>query len=315
MSIRNYVHVTVTALVISAIGFGANAQQSKLPPCVGTDYSKWTNCFGKAAAPKGGQYVGEWKNGKPEGKGVMTYADGEKYVGELKDGVQNGTGTFTYPDGRKYVGEWKDGSYSKGTFSFRDGELYVGEWKNGKPDGKGTFTNSSGKYIGEWRDGNKNGQGIDYTAKGAVEYSGLFKDGKRVENKQQTAQAAPAKQPQSQPTAGGDIDKNIGGCFTVVGTRMMRKLEVNSWQKSQYDKHVGRFSAITKFLREACEDSKGNISNNCARQKLSSKDFNFLQGYHEATAIMARPDDPTRFKNIEMAAMQFCGPVSLVDPP
>ena len=56
-----------------------------------------------------------------------------KYVGEFKDGKPNGQGTLTTPDGRKYVGEWKNGKeHGHGTFIFPDGTKYVGEWKNGK---------------------------------------------------------------------------------------------------------------------------------------------------------------------------------------
>ena len=42
-------------------------------------------------------YKGEWKNGKPNGLGVMTYPDGHKYVGEFKDGTPNGYGTHNLP--------------------------------------------------------------------------------------------------------------------------------------------------------------------------------------------------------------------------
>ena len=37
-----------------------------------------------------------------------TWSDGSKYVGEFKEGLPNGQGTLTSPDGRKYVGEFKD---------------------------------------------------------------------------------------------------------------------------------------------------------------------------------------------------------------
>ena len=37
-----------------------------------------------------------------------TWSDGSKYVGEFKEGLPNGRGTLTSPDGRKYVGEFKD---------------------------------------------------------------------------------------------------------------------------------------------------------------------------------------------------------------
>ena len=38
-------------------------------------------------------YKGEWKNGKPNGLGVITYRDGHKYLGEFKDGKKHGQGT------------------------------------------------------------------------------------------------------------------------------------------------------------------------------------------------------------------------------
>jgi hypothetical protein len=34
----------------------------------------------------GREYVGIYKDGEPDGQGVLTYADGEKYIGEYKDG-------------------------------------------------------------------------------------------------------------------------------------------------------------------------------------------------------------------------------------
>ena len=32
----------------------------------------------------------------------------KKYVGEYKDGLPNGQGTYTLPNGEKYIGEFKD---------------------------------------------------------------------------------------------------------------------------------------------------------------------------------------------------------------
>ena len=54
--------------------------------------------------PDGGNYVGESKNGEPNGQGTMTLSDGGNYVGEFKDGKPNGQGTMTLPDGTKYTG-------------------------------------------------------------------------------------------------------------------------------------------------------------------------------------------------------------------
>jgi len=36
------------------------------------------------------KYTGTMKNGAPEGKGTMKYANGDSYEGEWKDGKKNG---------------------------------------------------------------------------------------------------------------------------------------------------------------------------------------------------------------------------------
>ena len=68
----------------------------------------------------GNTYVGEWKDGKPNGEGTATYVGLGQYVGTFKKGKRHGGGEANYVDGRKYVGEWKDGDpwegeeYAKG---------------------------------------------------------------------------------------------------------------------------------------------------------------------------------------------------------
>ena len=52
------------------------------------------------------KYIGEIKNGKPNGIGVLSSTFG-KYSGELKNGMQHGQGTYTYKSGRKKVGEFR----------------------------------------------------------------------------------------------------------------------------------------------------------------------------------------------------------------
>ena len=57
-----------------------------------------------------------------------------KYVGEIRNGIPNGQGTFIWIDGTKYEGEWKDGKENgQGTWNYLDGGKNVGEWKDGKP--------------------------------------------------------------------------------------------------------------------------------------------------------------------------------------
>ena len=73
--------------------------------------------------PDGGNYVGESKNGEPNGQGTMTLPDGTKYFGEWKDGKPNGQGTEITTDGSKFVGEFKDDSFLNGTFYDKKGNI------------------------------------------------------------------------------------------------------------------------------------------------------------------------------------------------
>ena len=78
-----------------------------------------------------------------------------KYVGEYKGGKRDGQGTLTWATGYIYIGEWKgDKTYGQGTYTYASGEKYVGEFKNGKRNGQGTFTTATGEvYQGEWGNG------------------------------------------------------------------------------------------------------------------------------------------------------------------
>jgi hypothetical protein len=80
------------------------------------------------------KYVGEIKNGVPNGQGTSDYGDGEGYEGEWKDGEQHGQGTLIWGNNKyMYVGGWKDGEkHGHGTTTFPDGRVYEGEWKDGK---------------------------------------------------------------------------------------------------------------------------------------------------------------------------------------
>ena len=54
-----------------------------------------------------------------------------KYVGEFKDGKPNGQGTLTLSDGRKYVGKYKDASPWNGKIYDQIGNI-IGKYVNGK---------------------------------------------------------------------------------------------------------------------------------------------------------------------------------------
>lgn len=67
------------------------------------------------------------------GLGSFIYSDGSKYIGEFKDGLPEGRGTVYYADGDKYVGGWgRHAPHGEGTMYFANGRVYGGVWSYGK---------------------------------------------------------------------------------------------------------------------------------------------------------------------------------------
>ncbi len=107
--------------------------ESGLPSCPAGEMASWTNCQGTSAYPNGGTYVGEFRDGKPNGLGTLTYRHHGEYVGEFRDGWPSGRGAYTYPNGRRYVGEWRNGDFNgRGVRTYPDGRKEDGEWSGGK---------------------------------------------------------------------------------------------------------------------------------------------------------------------------------------
>ena len=78
------------------------------------------------------------------------------------EGRFNGKGKYTWADGRYYSGDWvnnkREGS---GEFKFSDGSLYKGDWVNNKRDGKGKYITTDGNiYEGYYKDNMRNGDGV-----------------------------------------------------------------------------------------------------------------------------------------------------------
>lgn len=113
------------------------------------------------------KYIGEWKNGKPNGKGKATWGDKSKYPnryydGEWKDGLMHGFGTKFWGQAEvekytnnKYTGEWKnDEMHGIGKYEWADGSYYEGPWKNGEQHGEGVYVFADGEtFKGTWIDG------------------------------------------------------------------------------------------------------------------------------------------------------------------
>jgi hypothetical protein len=62
----------------------------------------WSQCT------MGGGFVGYWRRGKMEGKGVYRYKHGDSYEGTFLDSAPYGEGRYQYADGGFYQGEFKN---------------------------------------------------------------------------------------------------------------------------------------------------------------------------------------------------------------
>jgi len=117
-------------------------------------------------------YVGEFKDGKRQGKGKVIYPCLNRtakntliaiYDGSWKNNEKDGNGkarwiykTKDRPDViETYEGEYKkDLKVGHGVFTYDNGDVYEGNWKNNEIEGNGKMTRSTGEiFDGEWQDG------------------------------------------------------------------------------------------------------------------------------------------------------------------
>ena len=132
----------------------------------------------------GGEYTGEMKSRKPNGKGKTVYKNGDAYEGEYVKGLREGYGIYTKKDGERYEGNWyqnvrhgkgikyfsnnnryeglwfADRQHGQGIMYYYNGDVYEGNWVNDKREGNGKYTWANGAfYSGEWKNDKKNGNG------------------------------------------------------------------------------------------------------------------------------------------------------------
>lgn len=99
----------------------------------------------------GREYVGQWSNNRRSGHGIITWANGDTYIGEIQFGFQQGHGVMK-SNGEKYVGEWNvNERHGFGVMHFRNGDTYSGEWAHNKKHGHGTYKFFDSQVVeGEW---------------------------------------------------------------------------------------------------------------------------------------------------------------------
>ena len=143
------------------------------------------------------KYVGQWKRGSREGRGVLKKSEEIVYSGDWKAGKYHGLGVLKVDASTIYDGcfanglysgfgkmvlahrkttecEWRAGRMSDGaaTISFVDGSVFTGEIVDGVPNGHGIIKYANNDvYDGELRGGRREGVGRCIFANGE-EYNG-----------------------------------------------------------------------------------------------------------------------------------------------
>ena len=87
--------IRLGCFALMLVGEGALGQ-SNLPPCQGKDESGWNDCFGSSTNRWRDEYVGEWKDGKRNGKGTFYLADCYEYKGDWKNDKADGKGILKF---------------------------------------------------------------------------------------------------------------------------------------------------------------------------------------------------------------------------
>ena len=94
-----------------------------------------------------GSHMGEWKEGERDGKGVLTYSNGDRYVGYFKNGKRHGEGKYMTLENRKmlllfkalvdFIGK-RNASETEAHKFFKKNVTYSGKWQDDKFwDGQG----------------------------------------------------------------------------------------------------------------------------------------------------------------------------------
>ncbi len=134
---------------------------------------------GKLTFVNGESYEGDFVAGEMTGYGTYIYspAIGDKYEGFLKNGKREGKGKYTWSDGSYYEGGFKDDmKHGEGTFIWANGASYKGTFVNDVKDGRGVYVFANGdKYEGDFVSDVRTGTGT-YTWQNGEYYTGEFKN-------------------------------------------------------------------------------------------------------------------------------------------
>ena len=86
------------------------ALAQRYPECVAGTF--WNECFGEKTYPNGDRYLGDWKNGKRDGIGVLflnRLVQGGRQIGEWRNDLPHGRAVLLFPNRPAVEGIWEAG--------------------------------------------------------------------------------------------------------------------------------------------------------------------------------------------------------------
>jgi hypothetical protein len=129
-------------------------------------------------------YVGEVKNGKPNGIGIALYNSDNTasyYAGYFVNGQFSGKGVLVFNHGGFISGDWKNGKvYGKGASLSKTGDFYKGDFINGEKNGNGTLVyKDNGFLTGQFKTDDYNGRCIFISSKGEILTDNIYVKSKK----------------------------------------------------------------------------------------------------------------------------------------
>jgi len=133
----------------------------------------------------GSSFVGQWKEGKFDGRGRLENPDGMVHEGQWQTGQAHGEGERTLHNGDWMEGEWQEGKlhgYGHEEIRSDDGsqwvENYTGQFMDSLRYGAGREESRFGTYEGQWHAGRRHGVGRHEASNGWT-YRGKWNHGLR----------------------------------------------------------------------------------------------------------------------------------------
>lgn len=122
----------------------------------------------RVTLPGVGSYSGKTSGQVPNGKGKMTYLNGDVYDGQWKDGMRHGKGKLTTASGRVYEGDWVNDDLRYGKLKYQTMGEYEGYFQNLKQHGYGVRRYKDSTVEGRWNGDNREGIVKETDKKGRV---------------------------------------------------------------------------------------------------------------------------------------------------